>query len=54
MTRVQPGMHYVEECNYDEDVWVEKAPMDTQRFSFGALYIDEGVYACAGTPTAWH
>ncbi len=45
---MQAGMHYVEEYNYDADVWVEKAPMDTQRFSFGAVYIDEGVYAFGG------
>ncbi|KAK9810368.1 hypothetical protein WJX72_009543 [[Myrmecia] bisecta] len=53
----QVGLHFVEEYNFNEDVWVEKAPMDTQRFSFGAAYIDEGVYAFGGhtfcaTPTA--
>ena len=42
------GLHYVEEFAAAQNVWIEKAPMDQQRFGFGAAYLNEGVYVMGG------
>ena len=42
------GLHEVDQYEAASNVWVAKAPLDVQRFSFGAAYLDEGVYVIGG------
>ena len=45
---LQVGLHEVTQYEAGSNVWVAKAPLDVQRFSFGAAYLDEGVYVIGG------
>lgn len=45
---LQEGLHSTELYSVASDQWVEKAPMSDQRFAFGAVYANEGVYAAGG------
>ena len=45
---LQVGLHDVNQYVATGNVWVAKAPLDNQRFSFGAAYLDEGVYVIGG------
>ena len=42
------GLHDVDQYVSTGGAWVAKAPLDVQRFSFGAAYLDEGVYVVGG------
>ena len=46
---MQVGIHDVDQYETTGGVWVPKGPLDVQRFSFGAAYLDEGVYVVGGS-----
>ncbi len=46
---IQVGVHFVEEYNPGLDAWMDKAPLNTQRLEFGAVYMDEGIWVPGGS-----